>query len=358
VEDTDELRELRETVEEVGEERAETTRALYESLTDVTEEYREEATGHGNFEKYVEFENHVIAFENTVEEEDVHLQDDFEKSLERLDRRTLQDKHFRRALDDLDAVEELAEDYERYTELRDELRDELGSLERRKEELASRIDELEESVEKAREVEDVDVSELRDSVETYNDRVRRDFEEFVRDTSAVEVARLGEHVSNSSLLGDVPVEEGDAERLDEYVDDESVDRVLELADSSDAKLSHYLEDTEGFRDAVPRLWFESPSAEPFVLSYEPEGKAKYKTRELVPIVAEFADEETVEALRGVKRMAERGDYSRMRSALVDRREVGGDAETVEEELEEARSERRRAEERAHEIRDALGDTDG
>lgn len=358
MEDTEELRELRATVEEVGEERAETTRALYESLEDAIEEYREEAAGHGNFEKYVEFENIVVAFENTVEEEDVYLQDDFEKALGRLDQRTLQDKHFRRALNDLVDVEELCDDYERYTQLRDELRDELGSLERKVGELDGRIEELEEGIEKARGVEDVDVSELRDAVETYNERVRDDFKEFVRTAPAVEVARLGERISDASLLEDVPAEEGDAERLAEYVDDESVDRVLELADSSDGKLSHYLDDTEGFRSAVPRLWFESSNADSFVISYEPEGTVKYKTRELVPLVAEFADDTTIDALRRVKRMAERGEYSRMRSALVDRREVGDDAESMEKELEEVRTERQRAKERAERIRDALPDESG
>lgn len=93
MEKTDEFRELRETVREVGEERAEETRDLYRKVDAAFEEYREDATGHGEFGRYVEFQNVVIAAENHLEGSEVYRSEDFETALSRLDARTLRDKH-------------------------------------------------------------------------------------------------------------------------------------------------------------------------------------------------------------------------------------------------------------------------
>jgi len=137
------------------------------------------------------------------------------------------------------------------------------------------------------------------------------------------------------------------------VDEETVERVLELAGSSDAKLSHYVEDTEGFRDAVPRTFFETVTAERFELGYEPEGVMRRLVPELVSIVSLFADEETVAALRRVRGMAERGEYGTMRGALEAREDAGADSEEIDNRLDELRDEKRSLEEAVEDIRDAL-----
>lgn len=353
MESLDEYAELREVVREVGEERAEQTRELYRRIEDALEEYREDATGHGEFGKYVEFQNIVIASEETLEESEVYHTEDFERALSRLDARTLQDKHFRGARSDLSDVAEFVEKYDRYEELHEELREELSRLERRTEELESRASDTEERLEKAKVAQEVDCSKLREAVEDYNEGVREDFEVFVSEAPAVEVARLGEKTLDAPLVDDAPVERGASDRLRRYVDDETVSRVLELADASDGKLSHYFENPDGFRDAVPRVFFETAEPETFELSYEREGVVRRRVPELVSLVGMFADEETVAALRRVGDIARNGGYSDMRRALVAKKEAGASVEELSDELDEVRSEKERAEERADEIRNVL-----
>lgn len=353
MESLDEYAELRETVREVGEERAEQTRELYRRIEDAFEEYRDDATGHGEFGKYVEFQNIVIAAEENLEEAEVYRSEDFERALSRLDARTLQDKHFQGARSDLTEVAEFVEKYDRYENLREELREELSELEKRTEELESRAEETEKRLEKAELAQEVDCSKLRETVEEYNEGVRGDFEGFVSEAPAVEVARLGEKTLDAPLVDDAPIERGAADRLGRYVDDETVSRVLELADASDGKLSHYFEDPDGFRDAVPRVFFETAEPEPFELSYETEGVVRRRVPELVSLVGRFAEEETVAALRRVGDIARNGEYAEARNALLAEKEAGASIEELQDELDEVRSEKERAEERAEDIRNAL-----
>lgn len=349
----EEYEEVRGKVRKVGEERAEKTHDLYETVDKNLERYREEATGRGDFEKYIELRSIVAGVEEKLD--DVHMSEEFEDALSHLDARTLRDKHFRRARAGLEGVKGFAETYERYEELEEELEDELRSLEKRKKELRSEIEETEERLEKAREAEEVDASPLREAVEEYNERVRGDFDAFLREAPAVDVARLGEKTLDAPLVEDTPVERGVAERLSRYVEDETVGRVLELADASDGKLSHYVEDTDGFRDAVPRTFFETASAERFELSYESEDVVRRRVPELVSLVSSFAGEDTVAVLRRVGAMAERGEYEPMRHAVVAGEEAGADAEEIDERLEELRDEKERVEERAERLRSALDD---
>ena len=351
----EEYEEVRKKVREVGEERAEKTHDLYETVDKNLERYREDATGHGEFEKYIELRSIVAGVEENLDDEEVHMSGEFESALSHLDARTLRDKHFRRARADLEDVNDFAEIYERYEELEKELKDELKSLEKQKKVLRSEIEETEKRLEKAREAEEVDASPLREAVETYNEGVREDFEAFLGEAPAVEVARLGEKTLDSPLVEDVPVERGVAERLSRYVEDETVGRVLELADASDGKLSHYVEDTDGFREAVPRTFFETASAERFELSYEPEGVVRGRVPELVRLVSSFADEETVAVVRRIGAMAERGEYEPMRRAVIAGEEAGADADEIQEELTDLREKNQRVEERAERLRSALSD---
>jgi len=242
VEDIEEFKKLRDSVREVDEECAENTRVLYARIDEALDEYQNEATGHGNFERYVEFRSIVIGVQQGAKEQDIHLEEGFEKATDRLDRRTLQQKHFTRAHNDLEEVRGFIEDYEQYKKLRQELEEELHKLERKTKGLDEEIEKLKKDIQKAQSAEGIDVSRLREKVETYNRGITEDFDSFVRQAPAVKVARLGERVSKASLLEDIPIEDGAAERLLEYVDDETVEGVLELADSSDGKLSHYFED--------------------------------------------------------------------------------------------------------------------
>lgn len=351
----DEFEEVRRQVSDVGEDRAENTRELYKTVDEALEQYREDATGHGDFGKYVEFQNVVIASEEKLDDRDVYQKDDFESALSRLDARTLQDKHFRRARKDLSDVRGLVESYDRYEELRDELRDELSRLERRLDGIEDEIKEKEEVLERVENAEETDASVLRDAVEGYNQRVRREFKEFVKEAPAVDVARLGERTLDAPLVENAAVERGTAERLARYVDDETVDRVLELADASDGKLSHYFDNPEGFRDAVPRTFFETLDTEPFEISYGSEGVVRRRVPELVSVVDTFADEETVAALRRVRDIAANDNYDEMRRALVAREDTGEDAEALRERLTALRDEKEDVKERVEELHGVLND---
>ena len=354
MESIEEYREVRSEVREVGEEKAERTRELYRRIDDAFDEYREDATGHGEFRRFVEFQNIVIDIEEGIG--DVYGAEDIETALSRLDANTLRDKHFRRANDDLSDVRSFVETYERYLELGDSLGDELNDLEHRADELEREITAKEDALRKAREAEGVDVSALREAVEGYNERLRDDFGSFVRDAPAVEIARLGERTHDAPLVDDAPVEEGTAARLARYVDDETVDRVLELAGSSDAKLSHYVDDTDGFREAVPHTYFETAGAERFELSYGSEGVVLRRAEELISLVRGFAEDGTVTALRRVRDMAANGDYGEMRRALVAREEAGAGVDELQDELDDLREEKENVEERTAELRELLDES--
>jgi len=331
--------------------RAERTVEVYERLDGILGEYRDDATGHGDFESYVELRTILAEMEEEVDE--VYHGDRLEDALDRFDSRTLTDTDFERAREDLEDMKGFVGSYERYRELGEELRDELGRLRSRRRELEARADGLRESLERAREAEEVDAAPLREAVEGYNRRVEDGFEGFMSRAPAVEVVRVGERIRDSPLLPDPPVEEGDADRLDAFVDDETTDRVLELAGQSDAKLSHTFDDPEGFREAVPEGWLRTADAEPLRLSYADEGVVERRTAELVSVVSGFATEETVAALRRVRDLAVRGDYARMRRAVVAEEEAGDDADALEEELDEVEDEIDEVDGRIEMIRETL-----
>jgi hypothetical protein len=99
-----------------------------------------------------------------------------------------------------------------------------------------------------------------------------------------------------------------------------VPTLLEYADYSASKLDHYVEDPGALRARVAthRTYLERLDADPFTLAWPPVPAAelRFRTRELRPLVATFAAEETVARLRDVRELPRTAEYDRLQTAAT------------------------------------------
>lgn len=287
-------------------------------------EYRGTATGRDDFGSYVEFRSIATAVEETVDEDEVYGEDSFMQAAERFDRRTIREKHFDRAEEDLEDVEDAVAELEEAERLRDELDGERHRLRRRVEELEEEREELRERRERARSYADVDADELVELVERYDRLVKQEFEEFRGTASAADVVRVGARSGELPLVDDQPVDLEDARRLEEVAGDRTAEEVLEMTGYSRSKLEHYVDDAVEFRRAVPRSFLESFDGSAFEVGFdEPADVVRYEAPELRKVVQEFADEEVVDLLRRIRRLAMEDGYDEMRRA----HQAAGDVDT-------------------------------
>lgn len=339
----------------VGVETARSTREYYDRFAALVDRYREEATGTGEFESYVAFQEKMVDLLDRIDPETVYRAEDFEHAIDRFERRIIREKDFRRAERDLSAVRELVETIETAEELQAELEDERGRLESRRRELRSRLRTLEREIQDADRIEDVDPSELVSTIEAYNACVEDEFTEFLHSAPAIEVAGLGQKAADLPLVDVAPPDPAAVELLQSMdLGRETVPTLLEYAGYSDSKLAHYVDDPVEFRRTLPRAWFETLSADDFSVSMDESGAVmRYKLPELIRIVGEFADEECVGRLRKLHTLAETGEYDPMRRAHRVANDLGTtDVETLRERKSATESDLERIEERIERIESA------
>lgn len=328
-----ELTQKRRTLREEGIEEVREARGLYHELQRYIDRYREPATGHGDFESYIEFQSVLAEIEEQLDG-GVYGERGFRDAIQRFESRTLREKHFRRAENDLQGVRETVEVLERVEEIEDELRSERGRLGKRRKELEREIDDLERGIREASEAPDADASRLESLLDSYNEAVEREYESWLSSAAAREVVGHVYRASGMPLIEAEGVDRSTVEALEvSEVGDESVERLLELAEYSDSKLQHYVDDPTRFRSELPTAWFRVADAEPYKLSPDmQEGVVERLVPELVRVVSEFASERTIEVLREIGDLARCGRYSGMRRALMARQTTGGvDAESLQEE---------------------------
>lgn len=347
----------RSTLRDEGIEAVREARDIYHDLQRYIDRYREPATGHGDFESYIEFQSVLAEIEEQLDD-DVYGERWFRKAIQRFESRTLREKHFRRAEKDLQEIRELVEAFERAMELEDELRSERGRLRKRRRELQNEIKRLESRIRDAREAPDADASRLESLLDKYNKSVEREYGSWLSSAPAIEVVRHAYRASRMPLVEADGVDGRSVEALQESgVGDESVERLLEFAGYSDSKLQHYVDDPRTFRDKLPTAWFRVADAEPYKLSLDmEEGVVERLVPELVSVVSEFASERTIEVLRQIGDLARNGRYSEMRQALEARQRTGGeDVESLLEEKQSLEREVEDVEEDTQRIEDALDD---
>ncbi|QLG60840.1 DUF7118 family protein [Halorarum salinum] len=356
-------------IAERGESDVERVRDATERADRLLNSYEGSATGTGDFKAYVEFQGE---FADLVEglPEDLPAREAFEAANEVVDQRRLSESDFATARDALAPARDVAELLSDREDARAAVRSAERGAESRIEELDGRIEDRErvlalgEAFEAAGGADgDVEarVATLRETVGAYDGAVREAFREFRREAGARDfLAFVANTVHYPLVRFEAPPDE-----LVEYVEghavgEEPVPDLLSYADYSSSKLGHYVDDPGTFRARVRvhRTYLDRLSADPLTVGWPapPAGELRALARELVSVVAKFADEGVVADARTLKRAAARDDYDRLRRVAVaeadltdeERRKLESGA--IADELEAARAERER-------LREALADAD-
>ncbi len=351
-----EYREVESRIDEVGEATVERVADAVDSAESLLTRYEGRATGTGGeeFREFVRMKKDLAEFVDDIDEEMRH-HDAFEAAKDALDKRRVSESDFERAREALaparetaDLLEERREARERYREARRAVRDKRDTV---TEEIEER-----ETVRRYGEADlDAPVDRLREPIETHNDAVHEAFQRFRREAPAREVFDLVRTTRRFPLVAFEQPPEALAEYLAESpAGEESVATLLEYADYSRSKLAHYVDDPAALKRhvATERTYLQGLSADPLVVEWPPPppGELRHRGREVVSVVARFADDDAVAAARRVQRLSFRDDYDRLRDAAVarerlteaDRRRLADG--TVAEELDRLHERRERLEE--------------
>lgn len=301
-----------------GEERVEAVAEAHRRATRLLDRYAESATGSGDFESYLEFQSEFLGF---VEElrEDLPHREAFETASDRMDKRRLSDSDFAFAREVLEPAGETAGLLTDRDDARGTYRDARREVRQRASELADRIADLERLRRLGEADLDAPVETIQQPIEAYNEGIRTDFLTFRREASARDFLSF---IETTDVYPLVEFEQPPSD-LREYVDthaagEESVAQLLEYADYSTSKLSHYVDDAGSLKTnvAVHRTYLERLGPEPLTVSWPPDPAdvLRYRIEEFVAVAGRFADEETVVRLRSVRDLTERDDYERLRTA--------------------------------------------
>ncbi|WP_265109348.1 DUF7118 family protein [Halosolutus halophilus] len=292
----------------------------YRDATDLLEDYVDRATGTGreNFKAYVELEGQ---FATLVEDlpEDLASRAAFEDALEAIDKRRLSESDFERAHDALEPAKRYADLLKEREAAREALAEARKAAGRRIRAIGDAIGDRERLLELADADLDAPVEDLRQPIETYNDAIREAFVDYRQSASAREVFAM---VDRSRWYPFVEYEQP-PEDLRAFVDDapageETIPTLLEYADYSRSKLSHYVDDADRLkrRVATQQTYLEGIDADPLAIEWPPgpAGVLRRRTREYQPFIARVAGEETVAALRAVRQRTRDPDYDRLQTA--------------------------------------------
>ncbi|MFA9427555.1 hypothetical protein [Natronorubrum sp. A-ect3] len=325
----------------------------YRNATELLESYVDRATGTGreNFKAYVELEGKFDSLVTNLPD-DLKGREAFDDALEAIDKRRLSESDFERAHDALEPAAQYAELLDERETAREAVANARTAAAKRRRELDDEIADRERLLELATADLDAPVEALREPIEAYNDAIETAFEEFRLEASAREVFSL---VERSRWYPFVPYEQPPTELAD-YVQDDpageyTIPELLEYANYSHSKLSHYVESADELkrRVATQQTYLDGIDAEPLTISWPPgeAGVLRRKIREIRPFVARVADEDVVAQLRSLRRLTTdpEFDYDRLQTAAQavvqltpDERERLADGQ-IADELEALRDER-------------------
>ncbi|GCF13873.1 hypothetical protein Harman_18080 [Haloarcula mannanilytica] len=314
-----------ERVEEVGADALRDCRDIYSELQTLLERYDGRATGGGDFEAFMEFQGRVGTLTDDLPE-DLPERDTFEEVDDFLQQRRLTESDFEQAREMLSPVGDLVGRLDELDEARERYKKARTDAGRRREELSDRIDELERLQRLGDADLDAPVERLREPIECYNDAVTAAFDDFRNDTPARDALAVIERADAYPLVEF----QSPPEELLTYVREhdagrEPIPKLLEYADYSASKLDHYVDDAAALRSAVAtrRTYLRRLDAEPVRIDWPPPSAdaLPWLCREYRSVIARFADESVVAALREVRRLTEREDYERLRESAVARSEL-------------------------------------
>jgi len=314
-------------VAEFGEADLERLADAHEEFSALLDRYEEPATGDGDFEQFIEFQESVADSVDRLDE-DLLLYEVFEECDEYLQQRRLTAADFAHVREQLEPVADLAARLEERDTAHEAYRSVRTRLKRRRRELADRIAELERIRDLGEADLDAPMERLREPVEAYNEQVREGFDRFRHEASARDV------LDTLAALAAIPLVpyEAPSEDLQGYVRDheagaESVERLLEYADYSRSKLAHYVADPDALKRAVAtrRTYLRRLDADPLTVDWPPPppGVLRYRCEELTGAVDRVAPD-AVPALRAVRRLPRETDYERLRMAAVARTKLSAE----------------------------------
>lgn len=315
----------RDAVSEVGRDRLVALRDALDSALRLFDRYEESATGTGDFQSYLSFQDDLVEFVEDLAD-DLPEREIFEAWLDDFKKRRLSSSDFDRARRELDPARDLVDRLESLEDATAEHRQAVSAAKRRRDELRERIQHLE-RVQALGNVDlDAPVEALRGPIDASNDAIRSNFRVFLRESSARDVLGLLDHAQSFPLV-DV---EAPPDDISHYVGaheagEESVSRLLELADFSRSKLQHFVDDPGSFKRVVGgnRTYLDTLSAEPFTVEWPPAEAAILRRRidELISLVGRFADEDAVARLREVQQRTREDRFDVLRDAALAREEL-------------------------------------
>lgn len=324
-------REVESRIDDYGEAQVQTVADAVADLRGLLDRYADSATGSGDFEAYLEFQSQVAERVEGLPE-DLPERDAFEQVADVTDQRRLSETDFARARGELEPAADVAALRKNREEAGSRVAEAERTVETRLDAIDDRIDHLVRLQELGDADLDAPVEDLTDPIEAYDEAVEAAFESFRHDEAARDV--LG-FVATTSAYPFVEFDQPPTD-LREFVDarpagDEPIPTLLEYADYSQSKLDHYVADTDAFRRAVPmnRTYLNRLDADPLLVGSPPPAADRLRplAEELIPVVARFADEETVAQARAVRDLTTRDDYERLRTAAVARDELSEDERT-------------------------------
>lgn len=353
------LERARERIGDVGERRLHELRDAHDRAMKLLGRYEDRATGSGDFQGYIEFQESIAALVEDLPE-DLPRRDRFEAVDERMQQRRLSAEDFAAARETLEEAADLAERLDERRRAEDRLRSVTQAIRDRIFELGEEIDRLE----VVRSLGDADldapIEELREPIETYNERVRRAFEDVRQEAPARTVLGLVETAERYPLIDFESAPGGLIEFVETApVGEEPLSVLREYTEYSRSKLEHYVDEPATFQRVIGgnRTYLDRLDGEPLTISWPPPPAAELRWRaaELVAMLNRFAPESTIGALQQVREKArDEAAYERLRltaRATVEltetERERLADG-AVEEDLAAAR-------ERVSTLRDALED---
>jgi hypothetical protein len=312
-------------VDEAGEARVERLAEHYDELTNLFDRYEEEATGDGDFRVFIEFQEAMATFIERLPE-DLPQRERFEDVDDVMQQRRLTEKDFARAreiigpvAEDVGLLDEREATRTRYRDLRKRARSRVRDLD-------ERIADLEDLQTLGEADLDAPVERLRDPIDAYDDAVTEAFGTFKREESARDVLAFVERTSAFPLVGfrDPPAD------LVEYVESappgtEPIPQLLEYAEYSASKLSHYVDDGDALKRAVStnQTYLRRLDAEPLTVGWPPPAadELRWQVRELMQVAGRFADDDVLVALRTVRSLPEETDYERLRQSARARNQL-------------------------------------
>jgi len=309
-------------IESIGREDVDAVAEAYDDAVSLLDGYQGRASGTGReeFQAFVQFQNQFTTLVEGLPE-DVPRRESFEQAMETVDKRRLSESDFERARSHLEPAEEVADLLTELDDARERYRDARSTVSARLRAVEGEIDDLE----RLRELGEADLSapteRLREPIADYDRTVREAFDRFRKTAPARDVLEFVVTTAKFPLVGfERPPDELLAYVRERPAGEEPIPTLLEYADYSRSKLSHYVEDPAELKRRVStrRTYLDGLDAEPLTVGGPPPqaGELRYFLREAIQVCGRFADEAVVATARDLRNLPDGTDYERLRNAAV------------------------------------------